>query len=81
MRQHIGGLRAFAFAGARREHEFVVQKMQGRDFRILDRKRNENEIEITTDQLPDQGFGDGLAEVQVKSGKRRCSSGSATGSR
>ena len=43
--------------------------MQGRDFRILDQKGNENEIEITAEQLPDQGFGDGLAEVQVKIGE------------
>src|SRR6476646_3240403 len=69
MHQHVGGLGALAFARAGCKHELVVEEMKSFDLRILDRKRNENEVEIPADQLSYQGFRDALAELQGEVGE------------
>jgi len=69
MGEHIGGLGALALRQTRREHEFVVEKMEFFDLGIVDRKGDEYEIKVAADQLPYQGVCDGFTELQGKVGE------------
>ena len=71
MGEHVGGGRSGALApgGARREDELVVEQMEGLGLRILDRKRDQDQVEIAAHELPHQSLGDGLAELQGELGE------------
>jgi hypothetical protein len=57
------------FRGVGREHELIVEEMQRLELRVLDRQRDEDQVEDAAGELVNQGFGDGLTELQVELGE------------
>ena len=60
---------ALSLDGAGREHELVVEQMERLDLVLVDRQRDQDDVEVAADQLPHQRLGDGLAEMQGEVGE------------
>ena len=52
-----------------RENEFVVEQMERLDLRILDRKRDQDEVELAGEKLAHEVLGERLAKLQIELGE------------
>lgn len=82
LREHIlgGGLDArIVRRGLGRENEGVVEQEMGLHGRIVDRQRDENNVEVAAHKLAHQGLGDRFAQAQRQVWKPRLQDGQRGG--